>query len=143
MIPFVEQLLDTSHRNQSLLCVGLDPDPQRLPAHLGTDGDAIYKFCAAIVEATADLVCAFKPNIAFFEALGEVGCERCSSDGCPRRVPFLLDAKRGDISSTAEAYARAVFDDLNADAVTLSPYLGGDSLAPFLRRAERGLLHPL
>jgi orotidine-5'-phosphate decarboxylase len=91
------------------------------------------------MDATGDLACAFKPNIAFFEALGQAGYEALQRlMKVPRTVPVILDAKRGDIGSTAEAYARAVFDQLGADAVTLSPYLGSDSLEPFLRRADRG-----
>jgi orotidine-5'-phosphate decarboxylase len=136
---FTQQLRAAAQRQQSWLCVGLDPDLSRIPAHLGRDSAAVYTFCSAIMEATADLVCAFKPNIAFFEALGAAGMETLRRlMKSPRNVPIILDAKRGDISSTAEAYAQALFDDLQADAVTLSPYLGGDSLEPFLRRADRG-----
>ncbi|GAB4120382.1 MAG: orotidine-5'-phosphate decarboxylase [Roseiflexaceae bacterium] len=139
---FTEQLREACQRSQSLVCVGLDPDPRRIPAHLAQVGDVaatIYAFCAAIIEATSDLACAFKPNIAFFEAQGSDGMRALRKlMAIPRTVPFILDAKRGDIGSTAEAYATALFDDLGADAVTLSPYLGGDSLAPFLKRADRG-----
>jgi orotidine-5'-phosphate decarboxylase len=137
---FLDRLLGTSRRNRSLLCVGLDPDPLRIPAALRAAPDPVYAFCAAIVDATADLVCAFKPNIAFFEALGPPGIEtlRRLIGAMPRDVPVILDAKRGDIGSTAAAYATAVFDQLGADAVTLSPYLGGDALAPFLSYADKG-----
>jgi len=136
----MELLRDASHRNQSLLCIGLDPDPRQIPAMLHADADPIYAFCMAIVEATADLVCAFKPNIAFFEALGPAGVatlQRLVAD-MPRTVPVVIDAKRGDIGSTAAAYAQALFARLGADAVTLSPYLGGDALKPFLDYAEKG-----
>jgi orotidine-5'-phosphate decarboxylase len=139
---FTDSLLEAGRHNRSLLCVGLDPDVHRLPAALRATADPTYAFCMAIVEATADLVCAFKPNIAFFEALGPAGMEtlrRLIAD-MPRSVPVILDAKRGDMSSTAEAYAEAVFDRLGADAVTLNPYLGSDSLAPFLRRADKGCI---
>ncbi len=136
---FTRILREAARRNQSWLCVGLDPDPERIPHHLGTGPDAIVAFCAAIIEATADLVCCFKPNIAFFEALGADGQAALRRlMAAPRPAPFILDAKRGDIGSTAAAYARAIFDDLGADAVTLSPYLGGDSLEPFLRYGDRG-----
>jgi orotidine-5'-phosphate decarboxylase len=137
---FLNLLLEAGRRNRSWLCVGLDPDPERIPAALQTEPDPIYAHCMAIVEATADLVCAFKPNIAFFEARGLAGYEtlRRLIASMPRSVPVILDAKRGDIGSTASAYARAVFDQLGADAVTLSPYLGGDALAPFLRYSEKG-----
>lgn len=139
---FLDSLLETGRRNRSLLCVGLDPDLRKIPAILRAASDPTYAFCMAIVEATADLVCAFKPNIAFFEALGPPGMatlRRLIAD-MPRNVPVILDAKRGDLGSTAEAYAEAVFEWLSADAVTLSPYLGGDSLAPFLRHADKGCI---
>jgi orotidine-5'-phosphate decarboxylase len=139
---FVESLLDAGRRNRSLLCVGLDPLPRKIPSALHDAPDPLYSFCMAIVEATADLVCAFKPNIAFFEALGPAAIEtlRRLIAAIPRDVPVILDAKRGDIGSTAAAYAHAVFDLLGADAVTLSPYLGGDSLEPFLRYADKGCI---
>jgi orotidine-5'-phosphate decarboxylase len=139
---FVESLTAAGRRNRSLLCIGLDPDARRLPAVERERPDPIYAFCMAIVEATADLVCAFKPNIAFFEALGPAGLEtlrRLIAD-MPRSVPVILDAKRGDMGSTAEAYAEAVFGWLAADAVTLNPYLGGDSLLPFLRHPDKGCI---
>lgn len=136
---FRDAVLAAAERNRSWLCIGLDPEPARLPSHIRADADGIYDFCAAIVGATADLVCAFKPNSAFFEAFGAPGIAALQ-----RLIrlnpgpPMILDAKRGDIGSTAEAYARAVFETLGADAVTLNPYLGGDSLEPFLRYADRG-----
>lgn len=127
-------------RTNSLLCIGLDPDPAVLPAQFAREPDAVFAFCAAIIDATADLVCTFKPNSAFFEALGPHGFETLHRviEYVPDTIPVILDAKRGDIGSTAEAYARAAFDHFGAHAVTLNPYLGGDSLAPFLRRADRG-----
>jgi orotidine-5'-phosphate decarboxylase len=139
---FLDSLLETGRRNRSLLCVGLDPSTRKLPAVLRSAADPTYAFCMAIMEATADLVCAFKPNIAFFEALGPAGMEtlRRLIAERPRDVPVILDAKRGDMGSTAEAYAEAVFDRLGADAVTLSPYLGSDALAPFLRYADKGCI---
>jgi orotidine-5'-phosphate decarboxylase len=138
---FLERLNAASARNHSLLCIGLDPDPARLPAPARAAADPVYAFCMAIVDATADLACAFKPNSAFFEALGPTGVatlRRLIAD-MPRDVPVILDAKRGDIGSTAAAYARAAFDVLGADAVTASPYLGGDALAPLLAYANRGI----
>jgi orotidine-5'-phosphate decarboxylase len=139
---FLDLLLGASRHNRSLLCVGLDPDPARIPARLRAASDPVYAFCTAIVEATADLVCAFKPNSAFFEALGTSGLEtlRRVIAAVPRDIPVILDAKRGDIGSTAAAYARAAFEVLGAHAVTLNPYLGGDALAPFLSYADRGCL---
>ena len=139
---FLDSLLEAGRRNRSLLCVGLDPSARKLPAAVRSAADPIYTFCLAIVEATADLVCAYKPNIAFFEALGPAGIEtlrRLIADR-PRNVPIILDAKRGDMGSTAEAYAEAVFERLGADAVTLNPYLGSDALAPFLRHADKGCI---
>src|SRR6187431_246853 len=139
---FLNSLVEAGRRNRSLLCVGLDPNARTLPAAVRAASDPTYTFCMAIVEATADLVCAFKPNIAFFEALGPAGLEtlRQLIADMPRNVPVILDAKRGDMGSTAEAYAEAVFERLGADAVTLSPYLGSDSLAPFLRHADKGCI---
>src|SRR6266540_5591374 len=137
---FLDALLEAGRHNRSLLCVGLDPDARKLPATIRSAADPTYAFCMAIVEATADLVCAFKPNIAFFEALGPAGVatlQRLVAD-MPRTVPVVIDAKRGDIGSTAAAYAQALFARLGADAVTLSPYLGGDALKPFLDYAEKG-----
>jgi len=136
----MELLRDATQRNQSLLCVGLDPDPRRIPAALHAEADPIYAFCMAIVEATADLVCAFKPNIAFFEALGPAGMatlQRLIAD-MPRSAPVIVDAKRGDVDSTAAAYAEAIFERLRADAVTINPYLGGDAMKPFLDYADKG-----
>jgi orotidine-5'-phosphate decarboxylase len=141
-MPFLDLLLEAGRRNRSLLCLGLDPDPRRIPAALQSAPDPVYAFCMAIVEATADLVCAFKPNSAFFEALGPAGMEtlRRLISTMPRSIPVILDAKRGDIGSTAVAYAHAAFEVFGADAVTLNPYLGGDALAPFLRYADKGCL---
>jgi orotidine-5'-phosphate decarboxylase len=116
--------------------VGLDPDPDQLPA-----GVALEAFLLGIVEATRDLVCCYKPNLAFFEAYGLAGQAvlRNLRRSLPAAVPVLVDAKRGDTPQTMRAYARAIFDDLDADAVTVNPYLGGDSLAPFFEYSERGV----
>lgn len=132
-------------RNQSLLCVGLDPTPEQLPAkHRRTDGDriaAMLDWNRAIIAETADLAAVYKPNIAFYEALGLPGLEllRHVLTLIPNDTPVLLDAKRGDIDSTAAAYARACFEDLQVDAVTLSPYLGRDSIDPFAAYGDKGL----
>jgi orotidine-5'-phosphate decarboxylase len=138
---FAEKLAAAVTRNQSLVCVGLDPDPRQVPASVRARGDWLAHFTAGIVEATADLVCAYKPNLAFYEALGADGWAglRASLAAIPSDVPVLLDAKRGDIGSTAQAYATALFDELGADAVTVSPYLGFDALEPFLAYRERGV----
>ena len=139
---FYKLLTAAARRNRSWLCVGLDPDLARIPALFRTAPDPVFAFCAAIMEATADLVCAFKPNSAFFEALGSNGLEtlRRLVQHAPAHIPIILDAKRGDIGSTAAAYARAAFEQLGCHAVTLNPYLGGDALQPFLDYADRGCI---
>jgi orotidine-5'-phosphate decarboxylase len=127
--------------HQSLLCVGLDPEPSRLPAGLSPTQDGVYSFLREIVDATVDVVCAFKPNVAFFEALGPEGPRILEQivEHINGRVPIICDAKRGDIANSAEAYAMAIFDHGGFDAVTVSPYLGRDSIEPFLRRQSRGV----
>ncbi len=140
---FVEQLGHAERVNRSLLCVGLDPDPARFPGTMRGDASRIFDFCAAIVDATRDLVIAYKPQIAYFAAhRAEDQLERLIAhihDRVPD-VPVILDAKRGDMGSTAEQYAREVFDRYRADAVTLSPLLGFDSLEPYLRYAGKGVI---
>ena len=133
---FLERLDAAANTNDSWLCLGLDPDPALVP-----EGVGVAEFLRIVVDATSDLVCCFKPNIAFFEALGLDGQRALRSvlAAMPAQVPVLIDAKRGDTPHTMRAYARAIFDDLGADAVTVSPYLGGDALAPFLERADRGV----
>jgi orotidine-5'-phosphate decarboxylase len=139
---FKEKLLAAARRNDSWLCVGLDPDPARVPIGLLEQPGWIEAFNRGIVEATSDLVCAYKPNLAFYEALGWEGWEglRRTLASIPPDVPVIADAKRGDIGSTSEAYARALFDELGFDAATLAPYVGLDGLDPFLRYDDRGLL---
>jgi orotidine-5'-phosphate decarboxylase len=138
---FTEMLHERWRAADTLLCVGLDPDPTRFPAHLRAADDAIFEFCRAIVDATADLVCAFKPQIAYF-ASHRAEDQLESLIAHIRRqypaVPVILDAKRGDIGSTAEHYAREAFERYDAHAVTLSPYMGFDSIQPYLAYADRG-----
>jgi uridine monophosphate synthetase len=133
---FVKKLTQTIDRNGSLLCVGLDPDPHKFPAHFPQtiNTQALVTWGQKIIEQTADLVCCYKPNFAFYEQYGPAGLEalRQTIAAVPNQIPVLLDAKRGDIDSTAAAYARAAFEVWGADAITLSPYLGRDSVAPFL-----------
>jgi len=140
---FIQKLQAAWRDNDSMVCVGLDPDPSRLPAHFAHRPDAIFEFCRDIVDATADLVCAFKPQFAHFAAAGATGALLKTiahiRDRHPR-IPVILDAKRGDIGSTAEMYAREAFDHYRADALTVNPYLGGDSLKPFTDRADRGVI---
>ena len=140
---FVSALQAAWLRSDSLLCVGLDPDPTRFPAHLKGAPDAILRFCTGIVDATADLACAFKPQIAYFAAeRAEDQLEALITHIHDRHpgVPVILDAKRGDIGSTAEQYAREVFERYRADAVTLSPYMGFDSIEPYLAYPDRGAI---
>jgi orotidine-5'-phosphate decarboxylase len=143
MTSFLEMLAGAERAHRSLLCVGLDPDPARFPGPWRGDAARIYDFCAGVVDATRDLVIAFKPQIAFFAAhRAEDQLERLIEHihRVAPGVPVILDAKRGDIGSTAEHYARELFDRYGADAVTLSPFLGFDSIEPYLRRAGKGAL---
>ena len=140
---FTAQLLAAERAHDSMLCVGLDPEPARFPGAWQGDASRIFDFCAAIVEATADLVIAYKPQIAYFAAHGaEDQLERLLRHIRARApgVPVILDAKRGDIGSTAEQYAREAFERYGADAVTLSPFMGLDSLEPFLRHPGKGVI---
>jgi orotidine-5'-phosphate decarboxylase len=134
---FMEKLAQASRKNNSLLCVGLDTDPARVP-----EGVGVFEFNKAIIDATADFVCAYKPNIAFYEALGTEGLEELkrTRDYIPVDIPVIIDAKRGDIGNTAKAYARSLFEFYNFDAATVSPYLGFDSLEPFMHYADRGVI---
>ena len=139
---FIEQLRNRWQSADSLLCVGLDPDPAKFPDAFVDDEDALFLFCRDIVDATAEYACAFKPQIAYFAAHngGEAALQRLIAhiDGTCPDIPVILDAKRGDIGSTAEQYAIEAFDRFGADAVTLNPYMGRDSAAPFLQRNDRG-----
>ena len=140
---FISRLEQAWRSRNSLLCVGLDPDPRRLPAHLANRPDAIFEFCRDIVDATADLVCCFKPQIAYFAAYRAEGqLERLIAwiHEHHSAVPVILDAKRGDIGSTAELYAVEAFERYDADAVTVNPYLGRDSVEPFLAYRDRGVI---
>ena len=138
---FLDMLGAAERQNQSLLCVGLDPDPAKFPAGLKGDASKIYDFCAAIVEATADTVIAFKPQIAYFAAhRAEDQLEKLMRHmkAVAPQVPVILDAKRGDIGSTAEQYAIEAFERYGADAVTLSPFMGFDSVQPYLKYHGKG-----
>ncbi|MEI6185845.1 MAG: orotidine-5'-phosphate decarboxylase [Dehalococcoidia bacterium] len=132
---FVSRLLNASRRNRSLLCVGLDPDPSKLPVK------DIFEFNKAIIDATADLVCCYKPNLAFYEALGIRGLQALKKtvNYIPRDIPVIGDAKRGDIGNTAAAYAKALFGYYKFDAVTVNPYMGYDSVKPFLDYRDKGI----
>jgi len=141
--PFTEQLALAQRQADSMLCVGLDPEPAKFPGAWRGDAGRIFDFCAAIVDATHDLVCAFKPQIAYFAAhRAEDQLERLVAHirRVAPAVPVILDAKRGDIGSTAEQYAREAFVRYGADAVTLSPFMGFDSIEPYLAHEGRGLI---
>jgi orotidine-5'-phosphate decarboxylase len=140
---FSEMLAGAWQKNNSLLCVGLDPDPTKFPAHLKDQPDAIFRFCAGIIDATADLACAFKPQIAYFAARrAEDQLEALIAHIHEKHpgVPVILDAKRGDIGSTAEQYAIEAFERYRADAVTVNPYMGRDSVEPWLAYADKGVI---
>jgi orotidine-5'-phosphate decarboxylase len=142
-VNFIDKLNAAWSSNDSLLCVGLDPDLQRLPEHLRSHPEGIAEFCKAIIDATADLACAFKPQIAYFAALG---AERQLEAICGYlrakypHIPLILDAKRGDIGATAHQYAREAYERYGADAVTVSPYMGFDSVEPYMEWKERGVI---
>jgi orotidine-5'-phosphate decarboxylase len=132
---FIDKLLNASRKNKSWLCIGLDPDPELMP---GVD---VLQFNKAIIEATSDLVCAYKPNMAFYEALGTEGpfvLEKTIKH-VPIDIPVIGDAKRGDIGNTAKAYAKALFSVLGLDAATINPYLGYDSIEPFISYQDKGV----
>ena len=140
---FIQRLRQAWSTQQTLLCVGLDPDPARLPPQLGAFAHPLYEFGRAIVDATADLVCAFKPQIAYYAAARAEDQLEMTIAHIRRHhpaIPVILDAKRGDVGSTAEMYAREAFERYQADAVTVNPYLGFDALAPFLDYADRGVI---
>jgi orotidine-5'-phosphate decarboxylase len=134
---FIEKLQNITRNNRSLVCVGLDPDPKMMP-----EGVRVLDFNKAIVDATSDLVCAYKPNLAFYEALGDEGMEalKRTLKYIPSGVPVIADAKRADIGNTSRAYAVALFDVMGFDAATVNPYLGFDAIEPFLQYKERGVI---
>ena len=140
---FIKKLDAAWNSSNSLLCVGLDPNWQKLPAHIKELPEPIFEFCKAIVDATHDLVCAYKPQIAYFAALeAEDQLEKTLNyirETYPH-IPIILDSKRGDIGSTASMYAIEAFDRYKADAVTVNPYMGQDSAQPFLDRKDKGTI---
>jgi orotidine-5'-phosphate decarboxylase len=133
---FIEKLTAAARKNSSLVCVGLDPDPKLMP-----EGTSVYEFNKAIIDATADIACAYKPNFAFYEALGDEGIAalKATIKYVPSGIPVIGDAKRGDIGNTSKAYATALFDIFKLDAATISPYLGFDGVEPFLQYKDKGL----
>ena len=140
---FSEALRARWQSADTLVCVGLDPEPAKFPARFANDADAVFAFCRDIADATAEFACAFKPQIAHFAALGaEDALQRLIAHlhTVHPGVPVILDAKRGDIGSTAQRYVAEAFDRFDADAVTVNPYLGRDSVQPFLDRADKGVV---
>jgi len=135
-VNFIQKLTDATRKNKSLLCVGLDPDPALMPPKI-----SVFDFNKAIIDATADLVCAYKLNLAFYEALDTEGLDalKRTVKHIPASVLTIGDAKRGDIGNTAKAYAKAIFDNLGFDATTVNPYLGFDSVEPFVQYKDKGV----
>ena len=140
---FIESLNAAWIKNNSLLCVGLDPDPAKFPAHLKSRPEAIFEFCARIADATTDLVCCFKPQIAYFAAQraeNQLEALIAHIHATHPGIPVILDAKRGDIGSTAEQYAVEIFERYQADAITVNPYMGRDSVEPYLDYPDKGVI---
>jgi orotidine-5'-phosphate decarboxylase len=142
-VTFIDKLAAAWKANNSLLCVGLDPDVNKFPEQFKGQPDTVYAFCRAIIDATADTACAFKPQIAYFAALRAEDQLEAICDYLRKNhpaIPIVLDAKRGDIGATAEQYAREAFERYGADAVTVNPYMGFDSVAPYLEWKDRGAI---
>ena len=140
---FLHKLEQCWSLNKSPICVGLDPDRARIPEHLSTDADVIFSFNKAIIDVTADLVCAYKPQFAYYAGQNALGSLRKTLTYLRQNyphIPVILDMKRGDIGPTAVMYAREAFDHYKADAVTVNPYMGGDTLKPFLDDPEKGVV---
>ena len=135
---FIDKITLASEKADSLVCVGLDTDTEKIPAFLASEDDGVYRFNEAIIQSTADLVCAYKPNSAFYEALGSHGIEMLQKtcEIIPPEIPVILDIKRGDISNTALKHAHYAYDMLGADAVTVNPYMGYDAVKPFLKSGK-------
>ena len=138
---FTQKLRDVQLHQKSLLCIGLDVDADKIPQHLQSSANPVLEFNRQIIEATHDLVCAYKPNLAFYEAMGERGLItlRETLKLIPNSVLTIGDGKRGDIGNTAERYAKSLFDDFGFDSVTVNPYMGFDSVEPFLKNSAKGV----
>jgi orotidine-5'-phosphate decarboxylase len=138
---FTQKLRDIQLKQNSLLCIGLDADADKIPPHLQSSVNSVLEFNRQIIEATHDLVCMYKPNLAFYEAMGERGLTtlRETLKLIPKSVLTLGDGKRGDIGNTAERYSKSLFDDFGFDSITVNPYMGFDSVEPFLKNPEKGV----
>ncbi len=138
---FKEKLLKCAEKNSSWLCIGLDPDVDKLPPDINKDPNGVARFLKAIIDATKDLVCAYKPNSAFYEQFGAAGLALLKDviKLIPDEIPVILDAKRGDIGNTSRMYAVSAFEHLGADAVTVNPYMGYDCTRPFLEYQDKGV----
>lgn len=136
------ELFSQIQKKSSFLCVGLDPDLEKIPSHLRSEKDPTFSFCKAIIEETSDFAVAYKPNIAFFEALGPQGWETLQKvlEIIPKEIFTISDAKRGDIGNTSKLYAKAFFEQMNFDSVTVAPYMGEDSVSPFLEFKDKWVI---
>lgn len=136
------ELFAQIQKKSSFLCVGLDADLDKIPAHLKSEPDPIFSFCKAIIEETSDYAVAYKPNIAFFEALGPQGWETLQkvNELIPTDIFTIADAKRGDIGNTSKLYAKAFFEKMDFDSVTVAPYMGADSVTPFLEFEDKWVI---
>ena len=141
-MPFLDKLAASMRTRDSILCIGLDPEPSLIPASLGRGPQAALRFLRRIVRATSDYACCYKPNLAFYERYGSAAFDvlGLTLQAIPDDIPVILDAKRADVPNTSEAYADALFDSFHADAVTVAPYLGTDSIAPFARSDRYALV---
>jgi orotidine-5'-phosphate decarboxylase len=140
MNAFFNQIDDCSLHNNSMLCVGLDTDPERIPQILQNDPDPVFSFNREIINATSDLVSCYKPQIAYYGAMGtEDSLQKTIAHAKSKGIPVIIDSKRGDIGSTTEMYAKEAFERFGADAVTINPYMGLDSLEPFLEYEDKGI----
>lgn len=142
---FLQKLQKSIQKNNSLLCIGLDADKEKLPRSILSESDPLFEFNKTIIDKTADLVSCYKANIAFYSAQGANGIEALRKTvsyihAHYSDIPFILDAKRADIGNTAKQYAKEAFDVIKADAVTVNPYLGFDALEPFLERTDKGII---
>ena len=141
-MPFLDKLAKSMRTRDSILCIGLDPEPALIPESLGRGPQAALRFLRRIVRATSDHACCYKPNLAFYERYGSAAFDvlGLTLQAIPADIPVILDAKRGDVPNTSEAYADALFDSFHADAVTVAPYMGVDSIAPFAREDRYALV---